>query len=70
MDFNLRELYKCPNVRTEGTDVFINAGAARPFRAPGHPPGAWGLEHMMDELAEAIILAEELGRKDLATATD
>ena len=68
VDFNLRELYKCPNVRTEGTDVFINAGAARPFRAPGHPQGAWALEHMMDELAEAIKMDPvELRLKNITT---
>ncbi len=49
-----RDLYTCPNVRTSGTDVFINAGPARAFRAPGHPQGAWALEQMMDALAEAI----------------
>ena len=32
----------------------INAGPSRPFRAPGHPQGAWALEQMMDALAEAI----------------
>ena len=32
----------------------INAGPARPFRAPGHPQGAWALEQMVDELAKAI----------------
>jgi CO/xanthine dehydrogenase Mo-binding subunit len=70
VDFNLRELYKCPNVRTEGTDVFINAGAARPFRAPGHPQGAWGLEHMMDELAEAIKMDPvELRLKNITTVS-
>jgi xanthine dehydrogenase YagR molybdenum-binding subunit len=36
------------------TDVYINAGPARPFRAPGHPQGSWALEQMMDALAEAI----------------
>jgi len=34
--------------------VYINAGPARPFRAPGHPQGAWALEQMIDSLAEAI----------------
>ena len=31
-------------------------GVQRPFRAPGHPQGAWALEQMMDELAAAIGL--------------
>jgi CO/xanthine dehydrogenase Mo-binding subunit len=54
MDWLVRDLYLCPNVRTETTDVYINAGPARPFRAPGHPQGAWALEQMLDILAEAI----------------
>ena len=54
VDWLVRDLYTCPNVRTNSTDVFINAGPARPFRAPGHPQGAWALEQMMDALAEAI----------------
>ncbi len=54
VDWLVRDLYSCPNVRTESTDVFINGGPARPFRAPGHPQGAWALEQMMDALALAI----------------
>ncbi len=54
VDWLARDLYTCPNVRTTGTDVFVNAGPARAFRAPGHPQGAWALEQMMDALAEAI----------------
>ena len=54
VDSVVRELYLCPNVKTEMTDVFINAGQARAFRAPGHPQGAWALEQMMDQLAEKI----------------
>jgi xanthine dehydrogenase YagR molybdenum-binding subunit len=45
------DLYSCPNVRTEETDVFINAGKSRAFRAPGFPQCAWALEQVMDELA-------------------
>lgn len=54
VDFQVRDLYTCPNVRTEATDVYINAGPARAFRAPGHPQGNWALEQMMDALAEKI----------------
>jgi xanthine dehydrogenase YagR molybdenum-binding subunit len=54
VDFVVRDLYTCPNVRTRLTDVYVNAGPARPCRAPGHPQGAWALEQMMDALAEAI----------------
>jgi xanthine dehydrogenase YagR molybdenum-binding subunit len=54
VDWQVRDLYKCPNVRTTCTDVYINAGPARPFRAPGHPQGSWALEQMLDALAVAI----------------
>ena len=54
LDWQVRDLYSCPNVRTETTDVYINAGPARPFRAPGHPQCSWALEQMLDALAEAI----------------
>jgi xanthine dehydrogenase YagR molybdenum-binding subunit len=54
VDWLVRDLYTCPNVRTQCKDVYVNAGPARPFRAPGHPQGAWALEQMMDSLAEAI----------------
>ena len=54
VDWQVRDLYTCPNVRTNSTDVYINAGPARPFRAPGHPQGTWALEQMLDALAEAI----------------
>ncbi len=54
VDWQVRDLYTCPNVRTNSTDVYINAGPARPFRAPGHPQGSWALEQMLDALAQAI----------------
>lgn len=54
VDWLIRDLYKCKNVRTTSKDVYINAGPARPFRAPGHPQGSWALEQMMDCLAEKI----------------
>lgn len=56
VDWLVKDLYTCPNVRTEMTDVYINAGPARPMRAPGHPQGAWALEQMMDALAESISM--------------
>jgi CO/xanthine dehydrogenase Mo-binding subunit len=54
IDWQIKDLYLCPNVRSELSDVYINACPARAFRAPGHPQGAWALEQMMDALAEAI----------------
>jgi xanthine dehydrogenase YagR molybdenum-binding subunit len=54
IDWLVRDLYTCPNVHCKNRLVHINAGPSRPFRAPGHPQGAWMLEQMMDDLAEAI----------------
>ena len=68
VDWLIKELYLCPNVRTELSDVYINAGPSRPFRAPGHPQGAWALEQMMDALAEAIGMDPvELRLKNIPT---
>lgn len=49
-----RGLYKCPAIRTEEYDVFINAGPAAAFRAPGHPQGAFAFEQAIDELAHKL----------------
>jgi CO/xanthine dehydrogenase Mo-binding subunit len=54
LDWLVRDLYTCPNVRCTSNDVLIHAGPARPMRAPGHPQGAWALEQMMDALAEKL----------------
>jgi len=68
VDWLVRDLYLCPNVRTKLTDVYINAGPARPFRAPGHPQGAWALEQMLDALAHAIDMDPvELRLKNIPT---
>ena len=56
LDWLVKDLYSCPNVRTELTNVYVNSGPARPMRGPGHPQGAWALEQMMDALAEEIGL--------------
>ncbi len=47
-------LYESASLRTEESDVFINAGPAAAFRAPGHPQGAFALEQTIDELAEKL----------------
>jgi xanthine dehydrogenase YagR molybdenum-binding subunit len=52
--FQVSDLYLCPNVRTEETQVYIHAGQARAMRAPGFPQCSWALEQMMDDLASAI----------------
>ena len=70
VDWLVRDLYTCPNVRTESTDVYTNAGPARAFRAPGHPQGAWAREQMMDALAEAIgIDPVDLRLKNISTVS-
>jgi CO/xanthine dehydrogenase Mo-binding subunit len=50
----LKNIYECPNVRTEEYDVFTNAGPSSAMRAPGHPQGCFALEATMDELAERL----------------
>jgi xanthine dehydrogenase YagR molybdenum-binding subunit len=47
-------LYTSAALHTEENDVFINAGPAAAFRAPGHPQGAFALEQTIDELAEKL----------------
>jgi len=70
VDWLVRDLYTCPNVRTESTDVFVNGGPARPMRAPGHPQGAWALEQMMDALANTLGMDPvELRLKNIPTVS-
>lgn len=47
-------LYKWATLHTEENDVFINAGPAAAFRAPGHPQGAFALEQTIDEVAAKL----------------
>jgi len=47
-------IYQAPNVRTSQFDVNINTGSACAMRAPGHPPAAFAMESLMDELAEQL----------------
>ena len=65
----LTDIYKCPNVKVEEQTVFINAGASRPTRAPGHPQGTLALEGCMEELAAELgIDPLELRRKNYTTS--
>ncbi len=50
----LRTIYKCDNVSVREYSVYINAGPGRPFRAPGHVQGTFGLDALIDDLAEKI----------------
>ena len=54
--YQVMDLYKCPNVRIEEAQAYVNAGQNRAFRAPGFPQCSWALEQMMDTLAEKIGL--------------
>ena len=54
VDWVVKELYACPNVKTELSGPLYQCGACAPIRAPGHPQGAWALEQMMDALSEKI----------------
>ncbi|MFY0652283.1 MAG: xanthine dehydrogenase family protein molybdopterin-binding subunit [Cyclobacteriaceae bacterium] len=47
-------MYTCPNFKTEQFDVFTHAGPGAAWRAPGAVQGIFGLEQMLDELAEKI----------------
>jgi len=49
-----QELYRCPNVRTAETFVYLNTSAMASFRAPGSVEGAFGLECAMDSLAREL----------------
>jgi CO/xanthine dehydrogenase Mo-binding subunit len=51
-----QRLYRCPNVRTRHQGVYINAGPAVAFRAPGYVEGAFALESALDELARKLAL--------------
>ncbi len=54
--YQIGDLYTCPNVKFETTNILIHAGKARPFRAPGFPSCNWALEQVVDTLAEKLGL--------------
>lgn len=49
-----KTMYNCPNVKTLDYSVITNTGKARPFRAPGHVQGVFGLDSIIDDAAEKI----------------
>lgn len=70
LDWLIRDLYTCENVRCVTTNAFIHAGDERPMRAPGHPQGAWALEQAMDALAARLGLDPiELRRRNVPTVS-
>src|SRR6201996_7244036 len=46
--------YDIPNVLSQGFDVCSNRSKVAAYRAPGAPIGAFGVECVLDELAEAL----------------
>jgi xanthine dehydrogenase YagR molybdenum-binding subunit len=50
----VRQLYSCPNVKTEQYTAFTHTGPMSAFRAPGYVEGTFALESLMDELAAQL----------------
>jgi len=65
-----QKLYRCPNVCTEQTPVYIHAGPSVAFRAPGYVEGAFALESAMDELARALDMDPVTLRQQNYTEVD
>jgi CO/xanthine dehydrogenase Mo-binding subunit len=60
-------MYRCENVRTEETFVFVNTAPMNSFRAPGYTEGAFALECAMDALARELNIDRlELRRRNFA----
>ncbi len=49
-----KELYACPNVRTEAASVYTHTGPAAAFRAPGYVEATIALECAMEALADRL----------------
>jgi xanthine dehydrogenase YagR molybdenum-binding subunit len=49
-----RQLYHCPNVKTEQYTVLTHTGPMSAFRAPGYVEGTFAFESLMDELAKRL----------------
>jgi CO/xanthine dehydrogenase Mo-binding subunit len=48
------ELYECPNVETVVHPVYTNMAVAANFRAPAYPQGVFGIESLMDHIADEL----------------
>src|SRR5689334_6761741 len=67
----MRMLYACDNVRTVRYGAKINTPPMKAFRAPGFVEGTFGLECLIDELAEKLELDPlELRRRNYADSND
>ncbi|MHB8732702.1 MAG: xanthine dehydrogenase family protein molybdopterin-binding subunit [bacterium] len=49
-----KEMYACPNVRSEVWNVFTNTGPSAAFRAPGYVEGTVALDCAMEALADRL----------------
>jgi CO/xanthine dehydrogenase Mo-binding subunit len=57
--------YECANILSVGYDVCSNRSKVAAYRAPGAPIGAYGVECVLDEIAEALKMDPlELRRKN------
>lgn len=54
MDELHRWVYKCPNLLTEGYDVYVNTPVSGALRCVGHPYASAMMEIHMDRVAEAL----------------
>jgi xanthine dehydrogenase YagR molybdenum-binding subunit len=67
----MQMLYACDNVRTTRYGAKINTPPMKAFRAPGFVEGTFGLECLLDELAEKLELDPlELRRRNYADSND
>jgi xanthine dehydrogenase YagR molybdenum-binding subunit len=67
----MQMLYACENVRTVRHGAKINTPPMKAFRAPGFVEGTFGLECLIDELAEKLELDPlELRRRNYADSND
>jgi CO/xanthine dehydrogenase Mo-binding subunit len=67
----LSMLYACDNVRTVRYGAKINTPPMKAFRAPGFVEGTFGLECLIDELAEKLDMDPlELRRRNYADSND
>ena len=48
------ELFRCPNVRREVSPVFTNMAVSANLRGPAYPQGVWGIESVMDQIADEL----------------
>lgn len=50
----VKELYRCPNVRSEEYNVLTHLPSPAALRGPGNTEGAWALEQVIDEAASRL----------------